>query len=79
MKRKYSWFTNVNIILNHVNMFNITETLITKLDVISLSVSAYTSTCLIIPLSFINTGQSFHSHPNTHAQSRYIAVSSVCF
>jgi len=46
---------------------------------ISVSVSAYTSTGLIIPTSFINTEQSFHSHPNTHAQSRHIAVSSVRF
>jgi len=66
-----------NIILNHVNMFNNTEILITKLDIISVSVSAYTSIRLIIPLSFISTGQSFQCHPNTHAQSRYIAVSSV--
>jgi len=79
MKGKYSSFTNGNIILNHVSMINNTEILITKLDVISVSVSAYTSICLIIPPSFINTGQSFHSHPNTHAESRYIAVSSVCF
>jgi hypothetical protein len=50
-----------------------------KLYIISLSVSAYTLTGLMIPLNFINTEQTFQNHPNTHAQSRHIAVSSICF
>jgi hypothetical protein len=49
-----------------------------KLD-ISVSNSAYTSTRLIIPPSFINTGQSCKLHPNIHAKSRHIAFRSVCF
>jgi len=67
MKVKYFWFPIGNILLIQVNMFINTETLITKLYVISFYVSAYTSTGLIIPTIIINTGQSFHSHPNTHA------------
>jgi hypothetical protein len=50
-----------------------------KLDIISVSNSAYTSTGLIILPSFINTGQSFKSHPKTHAKSRHIAFRSMCF
>ena len=49
-----------------------------KLD-ISVSNSAYTSTGLIIPSSFINTGESFKSHPNTHAKGRHIAFRSMGF
>jgi hypothetical protein len=67
MKGKYSWFPTVNILLNHVNIFIHTDCLITKLDIISVANSAYTSADLIIPSSFINIGQSFKSHPNTHA------------
>jgi len=36
------------------------------LDISSVSHPAYTSKSLNIPSSFINTGQSFKSHPNTH-------------
>jgi len=49
-----------------------------KLD-ISVSNSAYTSTGLIIPPRFINTGESFKSHPNTYAKSRHIAFRSMGF
>jgi len=38
-----------------------------KLDIISVSNSTNTSTNVIIPPSFVNTGQSFKSHLNTHA------------
>ena len=79
MKVKYSWFPIGNVLFIQGNIFINRLTLITKLDVISGSVSACTSIGLIIPPSFINTGQSFHSHPNTHAESRHIAVSSVRF
>jgi len=65
--------------LIQVNKFINTETVITKLAVISVSVSAYKSTGLIIPPSFVNIGHSFQSHPNTQAQSSHIAISSVCF
>jgi len=79
MKVKYSWFPIGNLLLIQVSIYINTETSITKLDVISISVSTYTSIGLIIQSSFINNGQSFQSHPNTHAQSRYIAVRSVRF
>jgi len=49
------------------------------LYIISVSNSAYTSTRLIIPPSFINTGQSFKRHPNIHAKSRHIAFRPMCF
>jgi hypothetical protein len=77
MKGKYSWFSIVNMLLNKVNILIHTESLITKLNIISVSVSAYTTTGLIIPPSFINTGQSYKSHPNIHAQRRRSAVSSL--
>jgi len=47
--------------------------------IISVSNSAYTSAQLIIPPSFINTGQSFKRHPNIHAKSRHIAFRSMGF
>jgi len=50
-----------------------------KLDITSVSNSAFTSTNLIIPPSFINNGQTFKSHPNTHAKSRHIAFRSMGF
>jgi len=50
-----------------------------KLYIISVSNSAYTSTGLIIPPSFKNTGQSFKSHYNTQAKSRHIAFRAMCF
>jgi hypothetical protein len=65
--------------LNQVNTFIHTLFLITKLYIISVSVSAYTSTNWIIPPSFIKIGKSFKSHPNTHAYSRHIAISFMCF
>jgi hypothetical protein len=34
---------------------------------------------LIIPPSFINTGESYKSHSNIHAKSRHIAVRSMGF
>jgi hypothetical protein len=67
MKGKYLWFPIGNILLNQINIFIYTKFLITKLDIISVTVSAYTSTKLIIPTSFINIGKSFKIHPNTHA------------
>ena len=67
MKGIYSWFPAGNILLNHVNMFIYTDYLIKKLDIISVSVSAYTSAGLIIPSSFINIRKSFKIHPNTYA------------
>jgi len=67
MKGKYSWFPTGNISFNQVNIFIITDYIITKLYIISVSVSAYTSTGLIIPPSFINIGKLFNSHPNTYA------------
>jgi hypothetical protein len=79
MKSKYPWFPIGNILLNQVNIFIHTEFLITKLDIISDSVSGYTSTNLIIPPSFINIGKSFRNHPNIHFYSKHIAVSSMCF
>jgi len=66
-------------IIDHVNIFINTDYLIMKLDIISVSNSTNTSTNVIILSSFINTGQSFKSRLNTHAQSRYSAVSSMCF
>jgi hypothetical protein len=66
IKGKYPWFPIGNILLSQVNIFIHTELLITKLDIISVSVSAYT-TNMIIPPSFINIGKPFKSHPNTHA------------
>ena len=79
MKGKYSWFPIGNILFNQVNIFINTDYIITKLVIISASVSAYTSTGLIIPPSFINIGHSFKSHPNTYAYRRHIVVSSMCF
>ena len=67
IKDQYSWFPIGNIIWNHVNIFIHTESLITKLDIISVANCAYRATDLIIPSSFINIGQSFKIHPNTHA------------
>ena len=79
MKGKYPWFPIGNILMKQVNIFIHIKFLITKLDIISVSNSAYTSTGLIIPPSFINIGKSFKRHPNTHAYSKHNAVSSVCF
>ena len=67
MKEKYSLFPIGNILLNHINIFIYTDYLNKKLDIISVLDYAYTSTGLIIASSFINIGQSFKSHPNTHA------------
>jgi hypothetical protein len=67
IKSNYFWFPIINILFNYVNIFIHTEYLITKLDIIFVANFAYSSTGLIIPSSFINTGQSFKSHPNTHA------------
>jgi len=53
--------------LSHVNIFIHTESLITKLDIISVSYPVYKTTGSIIPPSFINTGHSFKIHPNIHA------------
>jgi len=78
MKGRNSWFSIENISWNHVNIFTHTDYLITKLDIISVANCAYRATDLIIPSSFINIRQSFKSHHNTHAQSRHIAVSSMC-
>jgi len=55
MKGKYSWFPIVNILWNHLNMFQHTGYLIMKLHIISDSVTPHTSTGLIIPPSFINS------------------------
>jgi len=55
-KGNYSWIPIGNMLWNNVNMFIHIDYLITKLDIISVSNSAYTSTGLIIPPSFINTG-----------------------
>jgi hypothetical protein len=66
MKGKYSWFPIETILLNQVNIFIHTHYLITILDIMSVSVSAYTSTGLITPSSYINIGQLFKTHPNTH-------------
>jgi len=67
MKEKYSWFPIGNIIWNHVNIFIHTGYLSTKLDIISVANCEYRETDLIIPSRFINIGQAFKSHPNTHA------------
>jgi hypothetical protein len=67
IKGKRSWFTNGNILLNNISTFIHTESLVTKLDIISVSNPAYTITIFIIPPSLKNTGQSCKRHPNTHA------------
>jgi hypothetical protein len=58
MKGKYSCFPIGNMLWKHVNMFKHTDYIMMKLDIISVSFSAYTSTGLMIPLSFINTEKS---------------------
>ena len=73
MKGKYSWIPIGNMLWNNVNMFIHIDYLIMKLDIISVSNTACASTELIILPSFINTGESFKCHTNTHAKSRHIA------
>jgi len=67
MKSKYLWFSIGNILLNHVNIFILTDYLIKKLYIISVANCAYRATDFIIPSSFVNIRQAFKSHPNTHA------------
>ena len=67
MKGNYSCFPIGNILLNHVNVFIYTVYLINKLYIPSALFSAYTSTGLIFPSSFLNIGHSFKIHPNTDA------------
>jgi hypothetical protein len=54
-KGKNSWYLIGNILLNHVNIFILTDYLSTKLDIISVANSAYRATELIIPSSFLIT------------------------
>ena len=67
MKGKYSWFPIGNILLIQVNMFINTETLITKLDVISVSNSLFQTN-----FSFTNVSSS----PCGHTESSCGAVRS---
>jgi hypothetical protein len=67
MKGKYSLFPIGNMLWNHANIFLNTDYLITKLDTIWDANCTYRATDFIITSSFINIGQAFKSHPNTHA------------
>jgi hypothetical protein len=58
MKSKYSCIPIGNMLRKHVNVFKHTDYIMMKLDIISFSVSAYTSTGLMIPLSYIDAEQS---------------------
>jgi len=66
MRGKYSWFPIGNMLWNHVNMFMRTVYWSKILVIAYVSIPAYTSTSMNIPPTFLNTGQSFKCHLNSH-------------